>query len=82
MRYTVVWHNDALNDLAKIWLSGADRQATTTAADQIDRELAVDPEKKGQPFFGDRIFVVEPLAVVYCVSPNDRLCEVVQVLSR
>jgi hypothetical protein len=37
----------ALDDLAELWMRASDRQAVTNAADIIDAELRVDPDKKG-----------------------------------
>ena len=79
MRYTVPWHPDAENELARIWLDATYRQAIAHAANEIDRELSSEPERKGQEFFGDRILVVVPLAVTFSISQPDRLVQVLQV---
>jgi hypothetical protein len=44
IRYTVVWHNLALDELAEIWMASLEREAVTQAAHQIDQQLADDPE--------------------------------------
>jgi hypothetical protein len=82
MRYTVVWHADARDNLAELWLAASDRRSITASADQIDRELAVDPNQKGQPFYGDWLFEITPVCVIDSVSPGDRLVEVLQVWRR
>jgi hypothetical protein len=82
MRYTVVWHADARDDLAELWLAASDRRNVTAAADQIDRELAVNPEQKGQQFYGDWFFEISPLCVIYSISPDDQLVEVLQIWRR
>lgn len=82
MRFTVTWHPSAQNEPIQIWLSALDRQAVTTAVARIDRALAVDPDQKGLPFFGERILVAAPLAVTFTVSPDDRLVQVLQVWHR
>jgi plasmid stabilization system protein ParE len=82
MRFTVVWQRDAINDLASIWLASSDRRGVTAAANCIDRELGTNPDQKGQPFFGDRIFIAEPLAVTYAIKEDDRIVDVLQVWSR
>ena len=46
-RYTVVWHQLAKDDLAKIWLAATDRRAVTSAADRIDVLLANNPAEHG-----------------------------------
>ena len=39
-RYTVVWHDSTLDELAEIWVNARDRNAVTTAAHIIDVELS------------------------------------------
>ena len=46
-RYTVVWHDAARDNLARLWLATNDKQAVTDAANRIDRELTIDPDIKG-----------------------------------
>jgi hypothetical protein len=82
MRYTVTWDPEALDDLADLWLAAADRGPIAGAADRIDRELSVDPESKGRPFFGQRIFAAPPLAVTFEVRAADRVVKVIQVWRR
>jgi len=60
-------------------MGATDRNAVRTAADQVDSILAVDPEAKGEEFYGDRLLVVGPLHVVFTVSPDDRLVQVLRV---
>ncbi len=79
-RYTVVWHPAARDRLARLWLVSNDRQAVTNAADEIDRELAVDPVKKGSLVRNQlRILCVLPLRVLYRVSEPDRLVTILAV---
>ena len=47
IRFTVVWHSEAQDELASIWLDAADRQSVTLAANAIDRHLATDATAKG-----------------------------------
>jgi hypothetical protein len=80
MRLTVVYRRDTLAKLARLWESGPDRAAIAAASDLIDRELAVDADRKGRPLVGgDRVFVAPPLWVVYTVSPDDRLVTIWEV---
>jgi hypothetical protein len=79
MRYTVVWSKSARNKLANLWINAPDRTAVTQAADRIDVLLADDPDQQGYPFGDRRVLYVMPLAVIYTVSPDDRLVEVLQV---
>lgn len=75
--YTVVWHEKALDDLAGIWITSDHQQAVTDAVTRIDRILRTDPSVKGLDFYGDRLLVVVPLAVVYVVKNEDRVVKIV-----
>lgn len=44
-RYTVVYLNEADENLIAIWADAADRDRVTAAADAVDRMFAVDPLK-------------------------------------
>ena len=80
MIYTVAWTRTAQNTLADIWNRASDRQAVTDAADEIDRELRIDADRKGRPFQGQRrLLHVPPLAVVFVVNPGDCMVTVLQV---
>jgi hypothetical protein len=47
IRYTVVWLNTARDELARLWIVSIDKQALTDAANQLDRQLAIDPDTFG-----------------------------------
>jgi hypothetical protein len=80
IRYTVVWHVDAQNQLAEIWIRAADRQAVTQAADAVDAYLAIDASVKGVAVEGDLYeLAVPPLRVLFGVSGPDRLVKIVDV---
>lgn len=79
MRFTVTWHPSAVQELAQIWLDAADRDTVTQATNAIDHALADDPQDKGEEFYGDRLFVVLPLAVTFTVQDADRIVRVLQV---
>ncbi|RIK77421.1 MAG: hypothetical protein DCC68_17310 [Planctomycetota bacterium] len=79
MRYTVTWDRDAEAELTQLWLDAPDRAAIAAAANAIDRELAVDAERRGEEFYGDRLLVVRPLCVTFRVLPRDNLVIVRQV---
>ena len=79
MRFTVIWHPEAHDDLTSIWLNSADRKTITESVHRIDTALSEDPQFKGEEFYGDRIFVVSPLAVTYTMSTEDRIVQVLQV---
>jgi hypothetical protein len=80
MKWTVVWLGTTEDELAEIWLRAEDRQAITVASHQIDQELRKDADQKGEDFYGDRVFQSGPLAVVFELSPDDRLVRITQVM--
>jgi len=82
MRYSVVWAEEARNDLTRIWLSASDRSIVQRAGDEIDRQLTRDAEGCGTDLPPDRLLAVPPLAVMYRVSPDDRVATVLQVWYR
>jgi len=46
-RFTVVWHEQARDELARLWIEASDRRAIRSAAAAIDRDLAVDASHRG-----------------------------------
>lgn len=83
IRYTVVWHDDVLNGLMRIWMNAADRDEIASATAAIDRELAEDADQKGRPV-GDRLRVLRkpPLEILFDVSEPDRLVRIVALERR
>ena len=47
-RYTVVWVESALDDLARFWIKTVHRQAISDSADLADEYLATDAHLKGE----------------------------------
>src|SRR5262249_10300868 len=81
MRYTVVWTDAALNELADIWMRAADPDRIRDASNRVDRELAFSPETKGVDFYGDRRLVEPPLQVGYTADAAWREVTVQRVWS-
>jgi hypothetical protein len=80
MKYTVTWLKGAQDHLAAIWVDAPDKQAVTDAANTIDAELAVNPERKGTAVAeGLRGLYIPPIHVLFTVKEQDRLVEVVSV---
>jgi plasmid stabilization system protein ParE len=79
-RFTVVWSDDALDQLAEIWLNALDRDAVNNATDLVDAQLLYDPQTKGDAVSeGLRTLNVRPLHVLFSVADEDRLVHVVLV---
>jgi plasmid stabilization system protein ParE len=80
MNFTVVWKPEAERRLATIWTDAADRNAITRAAAAIDEALKSRPEHLGESRSkGRRIWVEDPLGVIFRVSPPDRMVTVLTV---
>ena len=79
-RYTVVWLQEAIDELGEIWLSTIDRNAVAAASEEIDRNLATQPATQGKPLSeGLRVYDASPLRAVFSVSDADRIVEVARV---
>jgi predicted trehalose synthase len=79
-RYTVVWLQDAINELGDIWLAATDRNAVSEASEEIDRALQSDAATKGKLLSeGLRVYDASPLRAVFSVSDSDRKVEVARI---
>ena len=54
IRFTVVMHPLAEQELGQLWLDAPDRPAVAEAANRIERELVVDAHLKGAEFLSVR----------------------------
>ena len=80
IRFTLIWSNEAQDQLAQIWLDAPDRKSINDAANRIDALLQYDPHTKGEPVTeGLRSLDAPPLRVLYSVAESDRLVQVVLV---
>ena len=79
MRFTVVWRETALQQLARVWLEATDREAVNQEVDQIDLELRDDPDQKGDDYYGDRYLLLPIMWALYTVRPDDRTATVLQI---
>ena len=79
-RYTVVWLESALDDLARFWLKTVHRQAITDSADLADDYLATDAHIKGELLSeGLRAVTVGLLRLYFVVREQDRVVEIAYV---
>jgi hypothetical protein len=81
MTFTVVWLPPALDELAAIWLSAADRASVTASSRRIDERLGVNPLAEGESRDNEaeRIIFDPPLQVLARVSQDDRMVWVTAV---
>ena len=80
--FTVVWLKMARNELARLWNNApaGRRNAVALAADRIDRLLRRNAAEEGESRWDNfRVLFESPLAVLYRVSPADRIVQVVSV---
>lgn len=78
--YTVTWTQTALDCLANVWLTAADRDDVTASVTMVDGMLAAAPEDVGQPLReGLRVCEQENLRFLFSVRHGDRVVEVVFV---
>jgi len=79
-RYTVVWHQESLDELAILWMEAEDRTAVRRSADVIDRHLGTDAALKGTPV-PDALpqLTIPPLRVLFAVSEPDRMVRILDV---
>jgi hypothetical protein len=79
-RYTVVWLESAIDDLARFWMKTAYQQALADSADLADDYLATDAHTKGENLAeGLRAVTVGLLRVYFTVREEDRTVEVAYV---
>lgn len=79
-RYKVNWTDDALNQLAEIWLQSSNRNGVNIASAAIDQQLSVAPLSVGNPEHEDlRNLLVAPLRVLYWIDESTGSVEVVAV---
>ncbi|MEM8671807.1 MAG: type II toxin-antitoxin system RelE/ParE family toxin [Planctomycetota bacterium] len=79
-RYTVVWVKSVEDELVEIWLAASDRDDIAAATYAVDKELGSDARLKGKEVAeGLRSLNIPPLRIIFTVSEDDRLVEVVRV---
>lgn len=79
-RYTVVWVQSVEDELVELWLAANDRNDITAATHSVDQKLGSDAARKGEELAeGLRSLNIPPLRIVFTVSEDDRLVEVVRV---
>lgn len=80
MPYTVLALPEAEDELFRLWMEAADRDAVTAASNQIDILLKYEPLTRGQDYDDCRILAVGPLSAVYSVSLDDRKVTILQYI--
>ncbi len=82
MKFTILWTQVTLNQLAAIWMRADDRNAVTDAVTNIDERLKEDTENEGEARDdSERILFESPLGVQFVVEPDDARVTVTAVWS-
>ncbi len=79
MTFEVEWRPLALQQLARIWMATADRNAVTREVDETDAELSEDAHQKGEDYFGDRVLHRDHMWVLFRVHVEELVATVLQV---
>ncbi|REK31059.1 MAG: hypothetical protein DWQ41_01135 [Planctomycetota bacterium] len=78
--YSVVWHADAHDLLAEIWLQARDRSDVSDSANAIDELLRFEPTLQGRVYDEQtRCLTMPPLQVYFDVLERDRLVRIAHV---
>jgi hypothetical protein len=80
--FRVRWATSALNELTNLWVSADSkrRRAITSAAQAVDRDLAINPRNKGESRADDaRIFFAPPLGIIFEVEQPLAIVRVMRV---
>jgi plasmid stabilization system protein ParE len=80
MRYSIIWSQRALDQLAAIWLESSKRDAVTAATHTLEVQLEHDPHSRSLLFpSGMRELHVSPLWVLFRIDEANRLVRIVRV---
>ena len=74
-----MWRETALQQLARVWMDSVDRSGVNREVDQIDRELFVEPDQKGDDYFGDRYVLLPIMWALFRVVAEGNEVVVLQV---
>lgn len=73
MPYTVDWTDEALDELAEIWMDASDPDAVTRAQSVLDYGLARHPDRCGVELSeGLRVWQVDPLRIYFEIDTQVR----------
>jgi plasmid stabilization system protein ParE len=72
--YELIWAMTAEQQLAEVWLTGADRRAITAAANWLEERMAMAPLRLGQPGTSSvqRVAFRDPLGIEFEVIEDDK----------
>lgn len=82
---TPIWHDQALDELADIWVRAtrAERDEVERAVNEINRELSDQPWLKGESRGPTtRIVIIDPLTVRFQVLPGTVVARILNVRMR
>ncbi|QDT36690.1 hypothetical protein [Stratiformator vulcanicus] len=82
-RFTVIYEQEAEEQLASLWLSHFDRDEVAEASRSIDVRLRDDPRRNGTPIGNKRDELgcqAGPLIAIYTISDGDMLVQVWKIM--
>jgi hypothetical protein len=75
--YTVVWWQEADEELISLWLGASDRAAITEASSEIDHRLStLGANASNEAHEGLYALTIEPLRVHFSVEQEDRIVRI------
>jgi hypothetical protein len=83
MRYIVDWSEDALDELAAVWLAAHDKRAITAASHQLEQIVELDPYAGSiaRNSSVNRTAIDLPLGIDYEIIEDDKKVRVLRVWS-
>lgn len=80
MKFTVLWKQQAEDQLAEIWLASDRSPEVTVAADELEKILRNDAQNQGESRSDSRrVVFIPPLVVAFRVNEDDRVVWVLSV---
>jgi hypothetical protein len=81
MNYSVLWTDNALDELAAIWTAASDRNAVTTASHRLELDLTREPYSRGirRNSSVNRTATDLPLGVDYEIIEDDKRVRILRV---
>ena len=80
MRFTVIWAQSVIEQLATLWIEASDRGQLSGAVAEIDRVLSTSPHTAGRLLHeGIMVCSRDGVSVLFEVRDNDRIVDVVLV---
>ena len=79
-RFTIVWLEDAISELAQCWLDVEDRNGVSNAVRSAEQQLSQDPTTEAR-YLSEQLWRFEssPLILYFTIRREDRVVEISNV---